>query len=438
MTTFRAQPHMPVDGRQDVVARLERENAQLRQAVDSHATVDQAIGVLLAVHRLEPAAAFDVLREVSQHSNIKLHTVAETVIEWALREVPLPSPVDQELQAAIERHPQAATSQEQPGLRSQGRHSVGDAASIGRRKRPVPNPPKQVARAPANQRPSAKRNSTAAYRAPNPGRDCPQDPARGPPGRRRQARRRSWPGNCPRPGRSRACVTPLAEPVPHGMPSTSPSGNVTNRAIVNVGTGRPTSIRQVADRVRHHCPPPKSSILPGCRGTRSGRAPTSPACASCRTGRPGWTSRRRAPPPSVGNTPLKRSRRGCTPRPARPRETPSAYGDAASAPSFPGHDHTAVSHSPAPHCDGRGGRTQHSPPGPPPVASVIFSLPPSASAAPTSTTGPKPTGPPRRALARPTATLPDCPLAAPSTSAAARTLPLWCRKWQKPSKWKTA
>ncbi|MFF1446372.1 ANTAR domain-containing protein [Streptomyces sp. NPDC058295] len=42
--------------------------------------MDQAIGVLVAVYRLAPAAGFDVLREVSQHTNTKLHTVAETVI----------------------------------------------------------------------------------------------------------------------------------------------------------------------------------------------------------------------------------------------------------------------------------------------------------------------------------------------------------------------
>jgi hypothetical protein len=115
MTTSRAQHHIPVDGREDVVARLERENAQLRHAVASHATVDQAIGVLLTVHRLEPGAGFDVLREVSQHTNTKLHTVAEAVIEWALREEPLPPPVDRELQAALERHPQTGSSRHPSG-----------------------------------------------------------------------------------------------------------------------------------------------------------------------------------------------------------------------------------------------------------------------------------------------------------------------------------
>ncbi|MEU4467509.1 ANTAR domain-containing protein [Streptomyces sp. NPDC024017] len=103
MTTSRVPRRMP-DGTRDHAAnaRLEQENAQLRQAVDSHARVDQALGILIATHRLPPAAGFEVLREVSQHTNTKLHTVAETVIGWALGE-PLPESVGQELEAAVRR-----------------------------------------------------------------------------------------------------------------------------------------------------------------------------------------------------------------------------------------------------------------------------------------------------------------------------------------------
>ncbi|MEV4790168.1 ANTAR domain-containing protein [Streptomyces tuirus] len=104
-----------MDGRDDVVARLEQEITQLRRAVDSHARVDQAIGVLVAVHRIEPAAGFEVLREVSQHTNIKLHTVAETVIDWVQGEQPMPSPVDQELEAALKRRLDGGDGLDQPG-----------------------------------------------------------------------------------------------------------------------------------------------------------------------------------------------------------------------------------------------------------------------------------------------------------------------------------
>ncbi|MBB4717743.1 hypothetical protein BJ965_007625 [Streptomyces luteogriseus] len=74
----------------------------MRQAVDSHARIDQALGILIATHRMTPAAGFEVMREVSQRTNIKLHTVAETVIGWALGQS-LPESVGQELEAAVQR-----------------------------------------------------------------------------------------------------------------------------------------------------------------------------------------------------------------------------------------------------------------------------------------------------------------------------------------------
>ncbi|MEU6687969.1 ANTAR domain-containing protein [Streptomyces sp. NPDC046832] len=58
----------------------------MRKAVDSRATVDQALGVLLAVYRFPPVTGFDVLREVSQRTNCKLHIVAQVVLNWALGE----------------------------------------------------------------------------------------------------------------------------------------------------------------------------------------------------------------------------------------------------------------------------------------------------------------------------------------------------------------
>ncbi|MCX5261665.1 ANTAR domain-containing protein [Streptomyces canus] len=113
MTTFREQRTAP-DGTHDAtVARLEQGNAQLRHAVDSHATVDQAIGVLAATRRIPSAAGFEVLREVSQYTNIKLHTVAETVIACALGQ-PLPEPVDQELDAAVQRRSRRGQTPDRP------------------------------------------------------------------------------------------------------------------------------------------------------------------------------------------------------------------------------------------------------------------------------------------------------------------------------------
>ncbi|WP_405652187.1 ANTAR domain-containing protein [Streptomyces sp. RK9] len=61
---------------------LRNEVSQLQHAVDSHAIVDQAIGVVVAVGQLTPAEAWDVLREVSMHTNTKLRHVAGLLVEW--------------------------------------------------------------------------------------------------------------------------------------------------------------------------------------------------------------------------------------------------------------------------------------------------------------------------------------------------------------------
>ncbi|MFD7438822.1 ANTAR domain-containing protein [Streptomyces sp. NPDC059861] len=100
MSTSRVQPSLPEDSQDGTTARLERENAQLRHAVGSHAMVDQAIGVLIAIHGIPPAAGFEVLREVSRHTNVKLHTVAESLIGWAVGEQ-LPEHVGRALQEAV-------------------------------------------------------------------------------------------------------------------------------------------------------------------------------------------------------------------------------------------------------------------------------------------------------------------------------------------------
>ncbi|WP_149179713.1 ANTAR domain-containing protein [Streptomyces sp. TRM49041] len=64
------------------VKELESKIAQLEQAVVSHAVIDQAIGVVVTVGRMSPSEAWDVLREVSMCTNIKLRHVAELVVHW--------------------------------------------------------------------------------------------------------------------------------------------------------------------------------------------------------------------------------------------------------------------------------------------------------------------------------------------------------------------
>ncbi|MFJ8827701.1 ANTAR domain-containing protein [Streptomyces sp. NPDC102467] len=69
------------------VGALEKEVAQLRQAVDAHGDVGQAIGVIVTVAQVPPARAWEVLREISQHTNTRLRQVADLLTEWAYTDV---------------------------------------------------------------------------------------------------------------------------------------------------------------------------------------------------------------------------------------------------------------------------------------------------------------------------------------------------------------
>ncbi|MEY2242184.1 ANTAR domain-containing protein [Streptomyces sp. BF23-18] len=86
------------------VRELEGENSQLQEALRSHAVVDQAIGVVLALGGLTPHEAWHVLRAVSQRTNVKLRNVAELVIEWARTEELRPD-IRDELEQQLARIP---------------------------------------------------------------------------------------------------------------------------------------------------------------------------------------------------------------------------------------------------------------------------------------------------------------------------------------------
>lgn len=91
------------------VERLRTENEQLRQAIPAHAVVDQAIGVLTTLGQITPDDGFTVLREISQHTNIKLSQVAEEVLKHA-QGAALPDVLLGELHAALAHH----TADKQP------------------------------------------------------------------------------------------------------------------------------------------------------------------------------------------------------------------------------------------------------------------------------------------------------------------------------------
>jgi hypothetical protein len=61
---------------------------QLEEALESHALVDQARGVLMATHRIDADAAWALLVRVSSHQNIKVRTLAEAVVTLVTSPVP--------------------------------------------------------------------------------------------------------------------------------------------------------------------------------------------------------------------------------------------------------------------------------------------------------------------------------------------------------------
>ncbi|MEU6847733.1 ANTAR domain-containing protein [Streptomyces sp. NPDC046716] len=83
--------------------RLDAEVAGLRDAVSSHALVDQAIGVVIALSQLPAEECWRVLRDVSQHTNVKLRHVAEHILAFAQGGT-MPDDVRAELDRAIGRY----------------------------------------------------------------------------------------------------------------------------------------------------------------------------------------------------------------------------------------------------------------------------------------------------------------------------------------------
>ncbi|GHB34357.1 hypothetical protein GCM10010377_26470 [Streptomyces viridiviolaceus] len=69
---------------------LQEEVEQLRQAIVSRPVIDQARGVLMALHACTPDEAWQILRETSQLSNTKLRTVAAAVTAGAGNDGPVP------------------------------------------------------------------------------------------------------------------------------------------------------------------------------------------------------------------------------------------------------------------------------------------------------------------------------------------------------------
>jgi hypothetical protein len=87
----------------DRICRLQEEVQQLKEAVASHAVVDQAIGMIVALGRVTPQQGWQVLKDVSQHTNIKLRSVADLILVWGRAGV-MPEQIRAELEEALDRH----------------------------------------------------------------------------------------------------------------------------------------------------------------------------------------------------------------------------------------------------------------------------------------------------------------------------------------------
>jgi GAF domain-containing protein len=59
------------------------EASNLRRAMESRATIEQAKGIVMAHNHCSPDEAFDMIRRVSQHRNIKLRELAQDIVNSA-------------------------------------------------------------------------------------------------------------------------------------------------------------------------------------------------------------------------------------------------------------------------------------------------------------------------------------------------------------------
>lgn len=87
---------MSDDAEQD----LRTEVVQLKRAMQTRPVIDLARGVLMASFGLSAADAWNVLVEVSQHTNTKVHHVAEDLVA-AVNGDPLPDSLRHHVSAAV-------------------------------------------------------------------------------------------------------------------------------------------------------------------------------------------------------------------------------------------------------------------------------------------------------------------------------------------------
>jgi AmiR/NasT family two-component response regulator len=68
-----------------LLTRAQERTKALQRALDSRAVIDQAIGIIRSRSGVSAEVAFDRLTRMSQSENVKLHLVAEHMVEEAAR-----------------------------------------------------------------------------------------------------------------------------------------------------------------------------------------------------------------------------------------------------------------------------------------------------------------------------------------------------------------
>jgi AmiR/NasT family two-component response regulator len=68
-----------------LLARAQERTKALQRALDSRAVIDQAIGIIRSRAGVSAEVAFDRLSRLSQTENVKLHLVAERMVDEAVR-----------------------------------------------------------------------------------------------------------------------------------------------------------------------------------------------------------------------------------------------------------------------------------------------------------------------------------------------------------------
>jgi hypothetical protein len=77
----------------DRTSALEAEVAQMRAAMASRATIEQAKGILMLLTSCSDAVAFELLAHISSHTHRKVRDVAESITASASGQAPLPADV---------------------------------------------------------------------------------------------------------------------------------------------------------------------------------------------------------------------------------------------------------------------------------------------------------------------------------------------------------